>query len=192
MQMSKQALKGKTIGIFAANGFNETNMADMQRTILGSGGIAKIISVDTGLISGVNANGWGLNFPVDSSIGDVLSSDLDAIVVLGGSSSVEKFVTSAHTKRIINGALENDTVVVLLDDAVTAVSLLDNTSGFSVSATEETKEAVTKEGVEVLEAPFTISGSLITGSITDADQGLIEAFVTRTQGAGEETLKQAA
>lgn len=185
MRLDKTALTGKTVGIFAASGFNEAQMADIQRTVLGSGGKAKIVSVDTGLISGVNTTGWGLNFPVDSSIGDVLSSDFDAIVILGGRASVEKFMTSAHTKRILNGALDAGTFVMILDDAVSVVSLLDNTDGLTVSVSEETASLV-EGGITTTTETVSVSGQIITGRVTDEDQTVLTTFVDTITGTATE------
>ena len=187
MTSNKTALTGKTVGIFAANGFSEAQMADIQRTVLGSGGKTKVISIDTGLISGVNTTGWGLNFPVDASIGDVLSSDFDAIVVLGGRASVEKFMTSAHTKRILNGALDAGTTVMMLDDAVTTTSLLENTSGLTVAVNDVTTDMV-EGGIATETTNCVVSGQIITGTVTDEDQSVLGAFVETVSGAQETKL----
>lgn len=140
---SSTKLSGKTIAIMAANGFNEAQMAEVQRTILSQAGVTKVISVDTGLISGVNVNGWGLNFPVDMAFGDVLSSDFDGVIVVDGQASLETLAGSAHVKRILNGAIEAGMPVML---AGSATSLVDASGDmvFSGDLNEETNEVLTQ------------------------------------------------
>ncbi len=170
---SSTKLSGKTIAIMAANGFNEAQMAEVQRTILSQAGVTKVISLETGLISGVNVNGWGLNFPVDLAFGDVLSSDFDGVIVIDGDASLEKLTESAHVKRILNGAIDASIPVLLAGDASSVTSVIDT-------------DVVVAEGDET-----SVSGVVYTGALNGETNSVLTQFVDTLSGAGVE-IKQAA
>lgn len=171
---SSTKLNGKTIAIVAANGFNEAQMAEVQRTILSQAGVTKVISLETGLISGVNVNGWGLNFPVDLAFGDVLSSDFDGVIVIDGDASLEKLTESAHVKRILNGAVDASIPVMLAGGASTLASILD------------TDVTVAGEGEDM-----SVTGVVYTGTLDGETNTVLTQFVDVLSGEGVE-LKQAA
>jgi protease I len=115
--MSKP-LSGVKIAILAANGFNQQNLTDTQKSTTAAGAALKIICPDQGLVNGWEGQGWGHHFAVDQVLSTALGADFDMLAVLGGSRSIEKLKTTAHTKRVINSFMTSGKPVVMFEDAV--------------------------------------------------------------------------
>lgn len=115
--MSKP-LSGVKIAILAANGFNQQNLTDTQKTLNTAGASLKIICPDQGLVNGWEGQGWGHHFAVDQVLSTALGADFTMLVVLGGTRSIEKLKMTAHTKRFINSFMTSGKPVAMLDDAV--------------------------------------------------------------------------
>lgn len=113
----QKPLLGHKIAFLVANGLNESDLIETQKIIQALGADTRIISMDQGLVSSLNDQGWGLNFAADHSLNQSLAADYSGIVVPGGKRSVEKLQLTAHTRRFIRGFYETDKPVCLLNDA---------------------------------------------------------------------------
>lgn len=114
MQTSYSGIK---IAVLAASGFQENHLVGLQKALRGSGASLKIISPDNGVISGLSAQGWGHNHPVDAALNTALGVDFDAVVIAGGKASHAKLKTTAHTKRFIGSFQAAQKPVLALGDA---------------------------------------------------------------------------
>ena len=62
--MQKQLL-GQKVAFIVAKGFFEADLVEAQKSIQTLGADTRIISMDQGLVSSLNEQGWGLNFASD-------------------------------------------------------------------------------------------------------------------------------
>ena len=175
--MQNTDLQGKKIGLIVANGFDEAQFADIQRTVLTHAGKIDIVSSDSGLVAGVNNGVWGLNFPVNIALGDALSSDFDMIIVIGGGSSVLKLSKSAHTARILNSAIENNIPTVVLGEAVSLLKGVTAAEGMTVSVNETTATMVEGTSLKTSEASIVMNGMLMTGQLTEEHTDVLTQMV---------------
>lgn len=175
--MQNTELQGKKIGLVVANGFDEAQFADIQRTVLTHSGHIDIVSCDSGLVAGVNNGVWGLNFPVNISLGDALSSDFDMIVVIGGPAAVLKLSKSAHTTRILNSAIENSIPTIVLGDAVSLLKGVTAAEGMTVSVNETTAPMVEGSTLKTSEASMVVNGSFVTGQLTEENTDILTHMV---------------
>ena len=113
----QKPLLGHKVAFLVANGFNETDLIESQKGIQALGADTRIISVDQGLVSSLNDQGWGLNFASDHALNESLAVDYSAIVVPGGKRSIEKLQLTAHTRRFIRGFYESNKPVCVIADA---------------------------------------------------------------------------
>lgn len=129
-------LTGLKIAALAANGFQEDHLISMQKILRDSGAVLKIVSTDSGLISGMTDAGWGHSHAVDEQLNVALGVDYSAVIVLGGENSHMKFKKTAHTKRFIGSFQAAQKPVIVLGNAI---ELLDFTSQMndSVMAVDE-------------------------------------------------------
>ena len=123
MQMSNFA--GKTIGLMVAGGFDETTFIEIQKAMLAAGAKLKIISRDAGLTNAWNGTGWGMSYPVDSTLSTTLAVDFDALIVPQGSRSIEKLAEEVHAKRILRAFMREDMPVLLIADAIQILDIVD-------------------------------------------------------------------
>jgi protease I len=115
--MSK-SLQGLKIALLVANGFDQNDFTDVQKALIAANASVKVISPDQGLVNGWEGQGWGHHFPVDQVLSTALGADYDMLVVPGGSRSLEKLKTTAHTKRFVNSFINAEKPVAMLCDAV--------------------------------------------------------------------------
>ncbi len=116
--MMKSPLSGSKIAFLVANGLDEADLIEAQKTVQALGADTRIISMDQGLVSSLNDKGWGLNFAADQALNQSLAADYSALVIPGGRRSVEKLQLTAHTKRFINGFYTTGKPVCIIDEAV--------------------------------------------------------------------------
>src|SRR3546814_15118488 len=83
-QLMDHPLAGKTVAILVANGFEELEMTEPQRALLGAGATLKLVSPEQGLVNGWHGKAWGHYFPIDTQISEALAADFDALLVPGG------------------------------------------------------------------------------------------------------------
>lgn len=113
----QKPLLGHKVAFLVANGFNETDFIASQKSIQALGADTRIISMDQGLVSSLNDQGWGLNFASDQALNSSLAADYSAVVVPGGKRSAEKLQLTAHTRRFLRGFYESNKPVVIIGEA---------------------------------------------------------------------------
>ena len=123
MRMSNFA--GKTVGLMVASGFNEANFIAIQKAMLAANAKLKIISRDAGLTNAWSGTGWGMPYPVDSTLSTTLAVDYDALIIPQGDRHIEKLSTEVHAKRILRAFLRENMPVLILADAIKILDIVD-------------------------------------------------------------------
>ena len=80
---------GKTVGLMVASGFDEATFIAIQKATLAAKAKLKIISRDAGLTNAWNSGGWGMSYPVDSTLSTTLAVDYDALIIPQGERHIE-------------------------------------------------------------------------------------------------------
>jgi len=112
----QKPLLGHKIAFLVTNGFNEADLIETQKIVQGLGGDTRIVSMDQGLVSSLNDQGWGLNFAADQALKQSLAADYAGIVIPGGKRSIEKLQLTAHTRRFLRGFYETNKPVCVLNE----------------------------------------------------------------------------
>lgn len=184
-------LAGKKIALLVANGFEETDMTELQRALLNVGAAVQVISPEQALVNGWHGEAWGHYFPVDGALSSALAADFDALVVPGGFRSIEKLQTSQHTARFVKGFLDGDKPAVLIGDAVGLLVALERAEGRKVLAGESAAEALSAAGASVVsEGATAIDGSLMTVQAGLGGDALTVPVMTHLAG-GEDVAEAA-
>jgi len=123
MQLSN--LSGKTIAIMVASGFDEDTFIAIQRAMMGANAKLRVISRDAGLTNAWNGTGWGMSYPVDSTLSTTLAVDYDALIVPSGERHIATLSTEAHAKRLMRAFTREDMPVLILDEATAMLDLVD-------------------------------------------------------------------
>ena len=123
MQLSN--LSGKTIAIMVASGFDEDTFIAIQRAMMAANAKLRVISRDAGLTNAWNGTGWGMSYPVDSSLSTTLAVDYDALIIPTGERHIATLSTEAHAKRLVRAFTREDMPVLVLDDATAMLDLVE-------------------------------------------------------------------
>ena len=123
MQLSN--LTGKTVGIMVASGFDEDMFIAIQRAMMSVNAKLRVISRDAGLTNAWNGSGWGMSYPVDSTLSTTLAIDYDALIIPSGERHVTTLETEAHAKRLIRAFTREEMPVLALGDARALLELVD-------------------------------------------------------------------
>jgi protease I len=176
-------LAGKTIAILLASGFEEEQITSIQRELLAQGAKLHLISNDQGLVNAWRGQGWGLYFPVDKAIAEVLAADYDGLYLPGGARSVQKLRQSAHTKRLLRHFVEAGKAVVAVAEAVSLFDLLAPLTPLqlTLAAPQENAQALAEHGAQITPENISQSGSVLTvrsyGQVENFVNLVLESFL---------------
>ena len=126
MQLSN--FTGKTIAIMVASGFDEDIFIAIQRAMMSVNSKLRVISRDAGLTNAWNGSGWGMSYPVDSTLSTTLAIDYDALIIPSGERHVTTLSPEAHTKRLIRAFTRENMPVLALEEATALLELIDLTA----------------------------------------------------------------
>lgn len=168
-------LEGKSFAFLAAAGFDEEHLITIQKALVQHGAQVKILSVSTGLINGWTGRDWGLYFPVDQTLAEVMGSDYDALFIPGGLRSVSKLSESAHCRRLANHFLSAGKPIAAYNEGVSL--LLESTviEGIELSVPDSYADLAREHGAHVQDAAVHIDINIVTGDGRDE-----KAFVDAT------------
>jgi protease I len=160
--MHKQ-LVGIKIAVLVANGFEEKHFINVQRHLLEMGASLKIVSTNQGLVNGWDGASWGHNFAVDAQLNTALGVDYAGLIIPGGSRSIDKLKTTAHTRRFIGSFMAAQKPVAVMDDALNLMIFAEQLDGMTVSGNEAMREMAVQAGAKWNEGMMMTDGSLLTG-----------------------------
>ena len=178
------SLAGKNIALLVANGFDENQMAQVQRALTKAKATIRTIAPEQGVVNGWQGQGWGHYFPVDVQIGGALGSDFDMLVLPGGERSTAKLKTNLHTRRIIGHFLDAGKPVAAVGAGVGLLAVSNKISGRMVSAASELQDELKAAGAALSEEPQEADDKLFTSNGADLEAwvaGVIEFFSSAEQ-----------
>ncbi|MEX0503274.1 peptidase, family C56 [Alphaproteobacteria bacterium LSUCC0719] len=153
MQLSN--FTGKTVAIMVASGFDEDTFIAIQRAMMSVNAKLRVISRDAGLTNAWNGSGWGMSYPVDSTLSTTLAIDYEALIIPSGERHIATLIPEAHAKRLVRAFTRENMPVLMLDDAASLLDIVD----MAVPA----RDADTGVGVD---------GRLVVGSSETIDAAL--------------------
>jgi protease I len=164
--MSSQ-LTGKTIAILVANGFDENQMTEIQRSLIKVKANIKTIAPEQGVVNGWQGTGWGHYFPINGQISETLGSDYDMLVLPGGERAMAKLKDNLHTRRIINHFIEAGKPVAAIGAGVGLLALASGIKDRSVAAPADAQTDLKNAGAILSEDSLEVDGALLTSTGDD-------------------------
>lgn len=159
-----KSLTGTKIAVLVANGFEEKSFLVAQKMMLEMGATIRLISTNQGLVNGWDGNAWGHNYAVDAPLNTALGVDFEALVIPGGTRSVEKLKMTAHTRRFIGSFMAANKPVIAMGDAVMLMAHAEQLDGKTVSGPEEVRSKVTSQGAMWSEESIYLDGQFLSGN----------------------------
>jgi protease I len=170
------SLTGKNIALLVANGFDETQVTEIQRALTKLKANLKIIAPEQGVVNGWQGDGWGHHFPVNVPINDALGSDFDILVLPGGEHAIAKLKTNLHTRRIINHFMDSKKLIAAIGAGVSLLALSPRISARTVSVPEAWLADLIPAGAQISKDPQCIDGHILSADGSDTLAWVAEAL----------------
>ena len=180
------SLAGKMIAILAANGFDESQMTEIQRALTTAKAKFKTVAPENGVVNGWQDGHWGHYFPVDAPINEALGSDFDFLVIPGGDRAIAKLKTNLHTRRIVNHFLEAEKPIAAIGAGVALLALSAKTAGLTLSAPAEFHEELKATGAEISEDVQETCDMVLTSNGEDTSAWVAATMVLFSEAEREE------
>jgi protease I len=177
--MTETQITGTKVLILVSNGVDEAVMSAVQRDMLKTGAVIATVGTEPGLVNSWNNNNWGLYFPVDQQMNQVLGADYDCLIVPSGSRSVLKLAGNPHAERIISSFITAGKPMAFMGDAVELLAKINLAKGMTVAGPEGVHQVMTAAGAKWDASGQCVSGALMSGDCTDVAafiQGMIAHF----------------
>ncbi|WP_025898805.1 DJ-1/PfpI family protein [Sneathiella glossodoripedis] len=185
----ENTLNGKKIAILVANGFEESHMTDLHKTLVETGAEVKIVSPEKGVVNSWHNNGWGHFFPANAHLPTSMSHHFDAVIIPGGSRHVQRLASDPQTARFMRGFMEDNKPVALFEEAVKVIAVDDLLEHRSVVAVEGIAEDVKAKDADIVEGELNVDDMLVTGS--NNILAVVEKFVSCIQSYEPEAWEAA-
>lgn len=175
----QKPLAHRRAAILVANGFMESDMTAVQRTLAGAGAIVRTVSTENGLVNSWQGTGWGYNFAVDVPLNKALAAEYDILVVPSGARSMDKLKLTAHTKRFIGGFLAAGKPALLLGESVALLAYFNMADNIEVASSERYRAEIEAVNGKVSDKNVARSNSLLTGHTETEEelQALLSVFI---------------
>lgn len=189
---SSNALQGVNVAILIANGFQQDDFVEAQKSLLAQGANVRVVSSESGLVNGWSGDTWGHHFAVDKSLNTALAADYDMLVMPGGQRNVDKLKLTAHSKRFVNSFLMAEKPVAMMDDSILLLAYTDCMAGRKVAGPETSRSAVEQAGGVMAGQDMCVDGSLMTCAMDsdEARQMFIQSMMETFVSAMEKTTMQ--
>ncbi|WP_373086809.1 DJ-1/PfpI family protein [Sneathiella sp.] len=161
----ENALSGKKIAILVANGFEESHMTSLHKSLVLTGAEIKIVSPEKGVVNSWHGNGWGHFFPANAHLATSMSHHFDAVVIPGGSRHVNRLISDPQTARFMRGFMEDNKPVALDDEAPKILAEANLLNNRTVIANDDDKDVVEGSGATVLDSDLHVDDMLVTGTV---------------------------
>ena len=171
----ENALTGKKVAILVANGFEESHMTGLHKSLVDTGAEIKIVSPEKGVVNSWHDGSWGHFFPANAFLPTSMSHHFDAVIVPGGSRHVTRLCADPQTARFMRGFMEDNKPVALFEDALKIIAFDDTLADRKVTVAEDIKDVVLAQEAELVEGTLNVDDMLVTG--TDEIMPVVEKFV---------------
>jgi protease I len=158
---------GKTIAILVANGFDENQMTEIQRSLIKVKAIIKTIAPENGVVNGWQGAGWGHYFPINGQIGETLGSDFDMLVLPGGERAAAKLKGNLHTRRIIGHFIDAGKPVAAIGAGVGLLALAGGIKGRTLAAPAGLHDELKNAGAVISDDALHVDETLLTSAGED-------------------------
>lgn len=153
-------LRGRTIGIFVASGFDDSVVVKVAQMLRNRG--ARVMAIGMGETHAVAVAGQqGSLLKPDAILASLAAVDLDAIIIPGGD-SVKRIRADERALTLILEMNQQAKPVGALGNAVTVLSAAGLVGGFRVTADPAIKLELTESGANYVDQGVVVDHNLVT------------------------------
>ncbi|MEH6477665.1 MAG: DJ-1/PfpI family protein [Sneathiella sp.] len=160
----ENTLVGKKVAILVANGFEESHMTDLHKSLVETGAEVKIVSPEKGVVNSWHNGNWGHFFPANAHLPTTMSHQFDAVIVPGGSRHVARLRSNPQTARFMRGFMEDNKPVGLFEEAVKILAFDEVLNRRNVASFEASNEVLTENNADLVEEAIVVDDMLCTAT----------------------------
>jgi protease I len=171
----ENSLAGKKVAILVANGFEQSHMTVLHKSLVDTGAEVRIVSPEKGVVNSWHDDNWGHFFPANEFLPTAMSFHFDAVIVPGGARHVSRLSGDPQTTRFMRGFIEDNKPVALFGDASRILAVDNLAEERTVVSSEESREALLESGARIDEGTLCQDNMLCT-AVGDISE-LVRTFV---------------
>jgi protease I len=96
-------LSGKAVAILATDGFEQSELTEPRKALIGAGATVHVVAPKSDPITGWDKTDWGEKVEVDRTLDDVSVADYDALVLPGGQINPDKLRLEEKAVAFVHG-----------------------------------------------------------------------------------------
>ena len=183
-------LSGKTVAIFAADGFEEAELFTPKEELEKAGAKTVVVSLETGEIQGFDHDTPDKTCPVDKALSDVSPGDFDALVLPGGVANPDKTRILPEVQAFVRAFFQAGKPVAAICHAPWVLIDAGVAKGKRLTSFKSIRTDLRNAGAEVVDEEVVVDGNLITSRDPD-DLPAFSAKLIEAIGAGAEQRRAA-
>ncbi|AHC73788.1 peptidase C56, PfpI [Candidatus Endolissoclinum faulkneri L5] len=189
--MADKLLSGRIVAVMLANGFNEIEFTEPQKSLIEAGATTKVVSRANGLVNGWYEDSWGHFFPVDVDLAETLSVDYDGLIIPGGMHAIDKMIDDPHSQRILKAFMRASMPTIIVGDAGRLLARTEIVHGLTVTSSVNVREELEANGAIWKAAPFVVEDALVTVNGIEGVRDAMKVFVTIVDAYDKKDLNAA-
>lgn len=179
--MDKQAkLKGKTVAILAAEGFEQSELLLPKQALEQAGATVQVVSLEHGAIRGWEKGDWSGEVEVDMTAEKAMADDYDALLIPGGVINPDKLRRSANAVELVRAFFRMNKPVASICHGPWVLAEADVVRDRSLTSFSSIKTDLKNAGAMWQDAEVVTDGNLVTSrspkDLPAFNQAIVEHF----------------
>jgi protease I len=162
-----QQLKGKTVAILVADGFEQVEMTEPRRALDEAGAMTEIVSPSEGRVKGWKMKEWGDTFPVDTPLEAARAEGYDALLLPGGVMNPDKLRMNPKAVQFVKAFFEAGKPVAAICHAPWTLIDAGAARGRTVTSWPSLRTDLTNAGAKWVDQECVVDNGLVTSRKPD-------------------------
>lgn len=155
-------LNGIKVAILAAEGFEQSELAEPRRALDEAGATTRIVSTEERRARAWDRREWGVEFPVDSPLEEANPEDYDALLVPGGVMSPDRLRQNELAVRFVRHFIEKGKPVASICHGPQLLIDADGVRGKKLTSYPSIRRDLENAGASWVDAEVVVDGELVT------------------------------
>jgi deglycase len=186
-----EQLKGRTVAILVADGFEQQEMTDPRKALDQAGARTEIVSPAQGKVKGWKHTEWGDQFPVDVPLDRARAESYDALLLPGGVMNPDKLRMNPKAVQFVKAFFDAGKPVAAICHAPWTLIDAGVARGRTVTSWPSLRADLTNAGAKWVDQECVVDNGLVTSRKPDDipafNRKMIEEFAEGRHGRREMT-----
>ncbi len=190
----ERTLKGKTVAVLAADGFEQVELAEPKRALEEAGAVVRIVSPAQGQVKGWKHTEWGDAFPVDVPLERARAEEFDALMLPGGVMNPDHLRRNPRALSFVRGFFDAGKPVAAICHAPWTLIDAGVVRGRTMTSYETVQTDLRNAGANWVDREVVVDGGLVTSRKPDDipafNRKMIEEFAEGRHTGGRATGRE--